>query len=175
VFNDRFLPPDFQDNMEAALHSYRHEINADKIWELSKCTAIVTSMRRRLLYMGMHPSSFMKGSQMLDNIVNKFVPYVSGEPKVHEEVSSDTGISGELDIRVGTTIIDIKTSISDDITPVHLLQLLAYKALWDANNEKKIEVVGVFNPLRGWYVPIDVSGWSCHSELLNYLYERRQT
>lgn len=178
VFNDRFLPPDFLENMEAALHSYKREIDADKIWELSKCTAIVTSMRRRLLYMGMHPSSFMKGSTMFDNMIEKFVPCVEGlsggSISVHEELSSDIGISGELDVRAGTTIIDVKTTISDDITPVHLLQLLAYKALWDANNEKKIDTVAIFNPLGGWYVSIDVSSWQHHSELLACLYERRQ-
>ena len=180
VFSNRFLPGDFLQGMQRALGGYRAPgtPSPDDVWELSKCTSIVTSMRRRLLYMGLHPSVFMRGSSMFDDISSRFVAHALGiscEATVHDELSGENGVSGEIDIRLGDTIIDIKTSISDDITPAHLVQLLAYKALWDANNEKKISTVAVFNPLRGWIVPIDVSRWDKSDHLLGYLYERRQS
>jgi hypothetical protein len=144
----------------------------DDIWEVSKCQAIIKSCRRRLLYMGIKPSQHIK-SPIFKNITEKFIPYIkkmAGIPSIHEDLATNE-VYGELDLRVGTTIIDYKASVSsDEITAPWLLQSLAYKAMHDLSaNNTKITHLAWFNPIKGWYVSIDVSDWDKHEELLAYL------
>jgi hypothetical protein len=181
VFTERFLPDDFTSSMETHLFkvtNYQsYEDVLDDIWEISKCHAIVTSYRRRLLFMDIQPSKdmkqykdlFAKCTQVFINTLDLKKPIAIHEDLVHND------IYGELDLRIGDLIIDFKNTINDEITPSHLLQLLCYKSLYDLKHDNKINTVAIFNPLRGYYVPFDVSTWDKQEELLNYLLEKRDT
>ena len=188
VFNERFLPDDFIENMEKSLKhvSSKEDLNKviDDVWEVSKCHSIVKSYRRRLLYMDIHPSKHMKNYEPLfNNITKTFVEFIkefkTDDIGVHEEFiqEQENGMYGELDLRVGDTIIDYKNTIQDEISAPWLIQLLCYKALYDIKheNQKTINTIAIFNPLKGWYCPIDVSGWNKQAELIAYLLEKKES
>ena len=175
VFNTRFLPDDFTDSMKAHLSAMAsnkpHDVVIDDIWEVSKCQAVIKSYRRRLLYMGVKPSIQMKNTEIFNNITAKFIPFIStlhGDVAIHEDLSANE-VYGELDLRIGHTIIDYKTTVNDEITAPWLLQSLAYKAMYDLTHEDRITTLAWFNPLKGWYIAIDVSDWEKQDDLLNYL------
>ena len=185
VFHSSYLPNNFVNMMESCLAKIKSNCDTldslDELWETSKCSSIIRSNRRRLLYMDVKPNKHMQNYiELFKNIKEHFVNMVlgksKGDVKVHEELCLENGVYGELDLRVDDMIIDYKCTINDDITAQWLLQLLCYKALYDLTymEEKQIKVVGVFNPLRGWWCPIDVSSWDKQNELLEYLLEKRE-
>ncbi len=181
VFTERFLPDDFASSMESHLFkvtNYKsYEDIVDSIWEISKCHAIITSYRRRLLFMDTKPSKdFIAYKELFKKCTEKLINMLdlSKNVSIHEDlVNSETNVYGELDLRVGDVIIDYKNTINDDITPSQLLQLLCYKSLYDLQHDNKISTIAIFNPLRGYYCPFEVSSWDKQEELLNYLVEKR--
>ena len=196
VFNEYFLPPDFLDSMELHLNavsskqSYKDVL--DDMWEVSKCHAIVTSYRRRLLFMNIRPSVHFKHyDDLFKNIQTHFIDHIKKQyPNkkvyVHEELSvvddvTGESICGELDLRIGDTILEYKNTILDynDITASWILQLLCYKSMFDKNElamdgTGMIKEIAIFNPLKGWYASIDVSKWNKQNELITYLMQKRE-
>jgi DNA polymerase III epsilon subunit-like protein len=191
VFNEYFLPPDFLDSMELHLNavsskqSYKDVL--DDMWEVSKCHAIVTTYRRRLLFMNIRPSVHFKHYEdLFKNIQTFFIDHIKKQyPNknlyVHEELFVEIGgesICGELDLRIGDTILEYKNTILDynDITAAWILQLLCYKSMHDKNefSTSRIKEIAIFNPLKGWYASIDVSEWNKQDELISYLMQKRE-
>lgn len=194
VFNEYFLPPDFLDTMEVHLNavsskqSYKDIL--DDMWEVSKCHAIVTTYRRRLLFMNIRPSVHFKHyDELFKNIQTHFIDHIKKQyPNkklhVHEELSVELNgecMCGELDLRIGNTILEYKNTILDynDITAAWILQLLCYKSMHDknelgSNSDGVIREIAIFNPLKGWYASIDVSKWNKQNELISYLMQKRE-
>jgi len=187
IFTATFLPQGFEEKMDKWLKQYMSlddttRLDIQSTWHVAKCQKIVTEGRRRLLYKN---DSILEDIQtnyvaLLENIHTVLVPFLCPNDQkdihVNEELSIKDydGVFGELDIRVQDTIVDIKTSISDDIKIQWILQLLCYKALSELGcNRKKVNTISILNPLRGWYYTMDVSGWSKHHELIQYLIEKR--
>jgi hypothetical protein len=113
------------------------------------------------------------------DLMDFFLSMIENRDDVYVSKSYDIkeGMNGEIDLLIGNTIIDYKTSINDDISIQWILQLLCYKVLHDFNNphDKKVEKIAVMNPLRGWYSYIDVSAWNKHHELVSYLLKKRDS
>lgn len=184
VFTDRFLPDEFSDQIHTSLINSNSDLPlkqvVDDIWEISKCQPILTSFRRRLLYMDIRPTKDMKAYESLfQNATQTFIEFIKSRfnfPQdigIHEDLCSQDDIFGELDLRIGDTIIDFKNTINDEVSTPWILQLLTYKALYEHQNpQKTINKIGVFNPLRGWYVEFDVSNYDKQDQLLTYLIEK---
>ena len=185
IFNEYFLPTDFVDSMESHLKSaYSNQSYSniiDDIWEVSKCHAIVTSYRRRLLFMNIRPSIHFKNyDSLFENINTKFIDYLkmnfnTNQIHIHEEFVVDDGMYGELDLRIGDTIIDYKNTHTDEITAAWILQLLCYKSMYDKQNDNIIKNIAIFNPLKGWYCSFDISYWNKQDELIKFLLDKRET
>lgn len=191
VFNFRFLPADFESIIKKS-HDTFSDLNVafkeciDDIWEVSKCNRIVNEYRRRLLFKAIKGNSFIESyTQMFEDVERTFPNVVETLSKdesyadvfLHESYSIKEGIYGELDMRVGTTLIEFKTTINEDINMEWIIQLLCYKVLYDwqpNNNGKAITQVAVFNPLRGLFYTFDVSTWDKHKELVQFLLEKRE-
>lgn len=183
VFNFRFLPEGFESSVKHS-HDVFSTISIpwqeclNEIWEVSKCNRVVTDYRRRLLFKDIKGMDFHEGyMSMLNDCEASFLPYLlkNKEVYVHEEYRIKEGIYGELDIRSGNDIIiEIKTTINEDVNMEWILQLLCYKILveWN-NNTVKINEIGVFNPLKGLFFGFDVSSWNKHTDLVQYLLEKR--
>jgi hypothetical protein len=133
-----------------------------------------------MLFMDVKPSVHMKACyEMFDSCVRQFMNAINCDGKdigIHEELAIDEGVYGELDLRIDDTIIDYKCAISDEISAPWILQLLCYKSLYDLkqSDDRKINKVGIFNPLRGWMVELDVSEWNKSKELITYLIDKRE-
>lgn len=185
IFSKSFLPPGFEKTMERALRSYRATSDATTeehikdTWEIAKCKKIVTEYRRRLLYKEFGWDDLGEYAPLYANIrthlMDFFLARITDPAKVatEEEFEVKEGMHGELDLRIGDTIIDYKTSINDDISMQWLLQLLCYKVLADHNGHH-ISRIGILNSLRGWYGEVDVSSWDRHHDLVDYLLKRRE-
>lgn len=184
VFSRSFLPPGFERRMATSLEAYKN-INTPTdqrlirdTWEISKCNKIVKDYRRRLLFKDIKPEHLDECAPLFANIKTKLIDFLiskihdMSEVTIEEEVAVKDGVHGELDLRIGDTIIDYKTSVNDEISMQWFVQLLCYKALCDLN-EKKITTLAILNPLRGWYSEIDVSAWDKQCELLAYLIKKR--
>lgn len=198
IFSSNFLPPGFEHVMEAALKMFMDlntmqtlssdeevDQNALNVWEVAKCQKIVTEFRRRLLYK--QPSIAREIIRhympLFSTIRSNIAPFLQNIVKNQSDViafaedmniDDHGGIHGELDMRMGDTIIDIKTSISDELQVQWILQLLCYKVLCEHGKSRaKVNTIAVLNPLRGWYVDIDVSLWDKHHELVKYLIDKR--
>lgn len=186
VFSKSFLPSGFEASMEASLLHYRsiaEPTDISCVWEMAKCKKIVTEYRRRLLYKNVEVERDLMPdyNRLHQNIITTLMTFIQTMTHGTEDIATDEqfelkeGVFGELDLRIGDTIIDYKTSINEDLTDLQwLVQLLCYKALADANG-KSISKVGILNALRGWYGEIDVSSWNKHHELIGYLIEKRDT
>lgn len=188
VFTERFLPDEFSEQIHSSLNNATSNLPLrqviDDIWEISKCQPILTNFRRRLLYMDVLPSKHMKSYEALfQNATHAFIEFIKSrfpnqlhDIGIHEDLSSQDNIYGELDLRIGDSIIDFKNTINDDVSADWILQLLSYKSLYEYNNPTKvIQYIGVFNPLRGWYVEFDVSNYDKQEQLLTYLSEKRDS
>lgn len=186
VFNCKFLPDGFEDRMKLHFASFK-DVSKDykealkDIWSVSKCKKIVMEYRRRLLYKQVPWDEFTSYEPLFENIHTKLMQFIESKMpddasersvECEEKLHIEEGMFGELDLRIGDTVIDYKTSVNDDMTMSWLLQLLCYKVLCDFN-QKKIKKIGILNPLKGWYIDMDVSGWDKHHELVSYLMEKR--
>jgi hypothetical protein len=183
VFNERFLPQDFEETMEEALQIYGnfdldYKSCIDHVWEVSKCQMIVTERRRRLLFKNIRGSDILtEYGDLLENL-KKFLDFIESNKLppatvyCRKDLRIEEGIFGEADMIVGDTIIDYKVSSSDELDATWIVQLLAYKTLCDINKHK-INKIAIFNALRGWYYEIDVSGWTGHYKLIAYLLQKR--
>lgn len=195
IFNYRFLPENFETTIRRSHDAFSNTSRdwreiIDEIWNVSKCTRVVTEYRRRLLFKTIKGSDFINDFMPLfDKIQEHYIPYLqslNGAQAValHEEFSIAEGMFGEMDMRVDDTIIDFKTSINEDINPQWVLQLLCYKVLCDANlsstkktnqnTPSKINKICIFNPLKGMLFDIDVSQWNNGQALVQYLMDKRQ-
>lgn len=181
VFSKSFLPEGFEKGMHESLQSYKdisQETDVAKVWELSKCKKIVTEYRRRLLYKNIDVNiEFVDYDKLYKNISHDLVQFceskcTNDDIATDERFEAKEGVFGELDLRIDDIIIDYKTSIKDEVDLQWFIQLLCYKALAEYSG-KKINKVGILNPLRGWYSEIDVSQWKKHHELISYLLMRR--
>lgn len=177
VFNYRFLPEDFETQMQDHLDNYSTDnFDLNDIWEVSKCKRIVVEYRRRLLFKNITGNDFLTDYKTLfDNISDKFVDFIKNKGtdiECHGDYEINQGIYGEIDLRIGDLLIDYKTSIND-IKLENIIQLLCYKTLCDLNN-KKINTIAIFNPLKGIYSELDVSTWNKHNELITYLLQKRE-
>lgn len=189
IFAATFLPQGFEETMDDWLKQYM-SFSGDGVsstWHVAKCQKIVTEGRRRLLYKNDAILDDIRKNYaaLFENIHRILVPFLCEKATscvdennicVNEDLSIKDydGVFGELDIRLHDTIVDIKTSISDDVKIQWILQLLCYKALSELGTiRKKVNSVAILNPLRGWYYTLDVSGWTKHHELMQYLIEKR--
>jgi CRISPR/Cas system-associated exonuclease Cas4 (RecB family) len=151
----------------------------NEIWEVSKCNRVVSDYRRRLLFKDIRGADFSESYiDMLKDCETNLLPLLqkNKEVYVHEEYRIKKGIYGELDIRSGNDIIiEIKTTINEDVNMEWILQLLCYKILveWN-NNTVKINEITIFNPLKGLFFSFDVSSWNKHTDLVQYLLEKRE-
>jgi hypothetical protein len=186
IFTERFLPDSFTTQMNESMllagnwkEDYKTVIDA--LWNVSKNQLIVTECRRRLLFKKIIGSDMLKDYEpMMDNIISYFLPFIGDKKQPIEcrkEVRIDEGIFGEIDMVVGDTIIDYKTSTNDEINAMWFIQLLCYKVLCEKHSEveqrRKINNIGIFNPLKGWYYEVDISGWNKHAEFIAYLLNKR--
>jgi DNA polymerase III epsilon subunit-like protein len=184
VFNCRFLPDGFEDRMKVHFANFKdlsrdYKTALKDIWSVSKCKKIVTEYRRRLLYKQVAWDEFTSYEPLFENIHTKMMAFLNGMMNANKDVACEEklrieeGMFGELDLRLSDTIIDYKTSVNDELNMNWLLQLLCYKVLADFN-QKKINKIGILNPLKGWYIDIDVSKWDKHHQLVEYLLQKRQ-
>jgi DNA polymerase III epsilon subunit-like protein len=181
IFNYRFLPEDFEEKMQNHLSIYSSNTDyksiLNDIWEVSKCKKIVIEYRRRLLFNNIQGIDFYEDyKDLFENISTKFIDHIKlnkSDIECHAEYAV-AEIYGELDLRIDDKIIDYKTSQNVDISLENIVQLLCYKVLCDKNN-KKINKIGIFNPLKGVYYELDVSTWDKHDELFKYLINKRDT
>jgi len=188
IFNERFLPLDFEDRMEGALSQYSdktidYKKCIDDIWEVSKCQMIVTERRRRLLFKTVTGSDILKDYNELFENLSKFLNFIDDkagyEPNprasiyCRRDLKLEEGIFGEADMIVGDTVIDYKVAAADELDAMWIIQLLCYKTLCDIN-KIPIKNIGIFNALRGWYYQIDVSDWKGHYKLMSYLLDKRE-
>lgn len=182
VFTYSFLPQGFEREMESSLRAYMNgsvptSDIASTIWELSKCKKIVTEYRRRLLYKKVTQEDLALYHPLLQSIHDIFIPFLlsQGAPTdvdVEEDFEIREGMFGEVDVRVGKLLLDYKCSNSDDVKLQWILQLLCYKVLCDFN-QKKIDRIAIFNPMKGWYSELNVATWDKHHELVKYLLDKR--
>lgn len=188
VFNYRFLPEGFEMTIKRS-HDVFSNLDIqwkdcmNDIWEVSKCNRVVSEYRRRLLFKTIKGEDFLETyKSMFENIQEHFVKTLSAAQAdtdvfLHEEFSISEGVHGELDLRVGDTIVEFKTTINEDINMEWLLQLLCYKVLYEwqpENKGKVIKTIAIFNPLKGLYFSLDVSTWNKHRELVQYLLQKRE-
>jgi len=160
VMTERFLPASFDKSMGDHWKKYQDPRLATSdiimdIWEVSKCERIVKEKRRRLLYKKVPPSAIEVYVPMLDDIEHIFLPWIektqSKTVYCHESFMVE-GISGEIDIRWGTTIIDIKCSQSINMTSEWTMQLLCYAAMAKSHG-LEVNHIAILNPLKGiWFI-----------------------
>ena len=137
--------------------------------------------RRRLLFKQIPWDEFMTYQPLFENVHTHLMEFIHNKMqdsnktdiRCEQKLRIEEGMFGELDLTFGDIIIDYKTSINDDINMDWLVQLLCYKVLSDFNN-RKINKLGILNPLRGWYMEIDVSDWKAHHNLVDYLLTKRE-
>jgi len=181
VFNERFLPEDFVDKMKDAARIYSEFTITSKdainqIWDVSKCQMIVNDRRRRLLFKTITGQDIMTDYEdMFDNL-SKFLDFIQskGDITCRKDLKAPIdGIFGEADMIAGDVLIDYKTSTSEEIDAMWIVQLLTYKALCNIN-KISINQIAIFNALTGWYYEVDVSNWKEHFRLLAYLLDKRK-
>lgn len=187
IFTEKFLPNGFDKKIEDSMKlscsdkmTYKDVI--DNIWDVSKCQMIVNDRRRRLLFKQISGQDLLNENvKMIENL-GKFLDKIEERQQPVQcrlDVRIDEGIYGEIDMIVGDTIVDYKTSNSDDIDATWVVQLLLYKVLVEKNSNladrRQINHVGIFNPLRGWYYELDVKSWDKHMELVKYILKKRTT
>lgn len=162
VMTERFLPSGYEAGMRENWTRYRDTrlSNSETLldtWEVSKCERIVKERRRRLLFRRTSPSMIDAYRPLLTDLETIVQPWLCGRfeaqgaPVCHELYRLPNGVAGEIDIRWGTTIIDIKCSHTVQIGPDWMLQLLTY-AYMARIHGIPIDTIAVFNPLKGlWH------------------------
>lgn len=183
VFNFKFLPDGFDIVIQKAYKSCKEGKDIENIindlWDISKCNLVVTEYRRRLLFKDIKGKDISETyMNMIDLIKEYFLPMFETNKNVaiHTELSIPDGIYGEVDIMTDNSIIEIKTSINEDLNLQWVLQLLCYKAMYEFDKGCcPIKYLNVFNPLKGLYYEIDVSGMTRQHgvALLNFLLKKR--
>ncbi len=184
VFNESFLPEDFEEQMQQSLDNYAdatkpYQQIIDSIWNVSKCQMIVNERRRRLLFKKITGNDLIRDfSTMFENI-QIFLHYIAAKNQqvnCRLDLKLDEGVYGEVDMIVGDTLIDYKTSSSDEVEAKWIVQLLCYKILCERNSEKRFPIrkIAIFNPLRGWISEINIDNWDKHMDLLVYLLKKRE-
>jgi len=184
VFNESFLPQDFESQMKNSLNAYADHSKdytqiIDDIWHVSKCQLIVNERRRRLLFKKITGTDILKDYSTLFDNISIFLDFIAarkGDVNCRLDFKLEDGVYGEVDMIVGDTLIDYKTSINDEVNANWIAQLLCYKILCEKNTQKRypIKNIGVFNPLRGCYYEMNIESWSQHMNLLSYLLQKRE-
>ena len=179
VINKIYLPSDHVNKMKLSYLKYINKKNkwSDIVWDIlqvSKCHHI-SSGRRKSLYVDVTESDIMLCSEWYEQIEKFIDKYMFKEGK--ERVAycnptlSNNYISGDADLIIGSTLIDIKNSNSKELNIEHLLQLLIYtKLARDRNYE--IDYITIFNPLLGIVHNCNISKWNKGNELLTFLYDK---
>jgi len=184
VFNESFLPGDFEDQMQDSLNTYADHTKSyqeaiDAIWNVSKCQMIVNERRRRLLFKKITGADILADYPTLLQNVQIFLEYIQlkNEPvSCRVDFHLEDGVFGEVDMIVGDTLIDYKTSMNDDMDAKWIVQLLCYKILCERNSKRRFPIrkMAIFNPLRGWISEIAIEQWDKHMDLLAYLLQKRE-
>lgn len=177
IFNQRFLPEHFKEQMEKHLELFTNGNNnwfdiIESIWEIAKCDKIVREERRRLLYMETDKSIFEKYKPLFNEIFDLFVSVIKKGAKCHKHLKSSYGVFGEIDILNDDCVIEVKTSV-DNVKIEWIIQLSCYVQLCRENNIP-INYIKIFNPLRGELFTYDISNWNNGEELLIYLLDKRE-
>lgn len=180
VFLNDFISNDFEKQINYDKIKFNNlnipSINIlDKIWNISKCKKVL-EYRRRLLFTDIDIKNIEEYEDMLKDISENFIKFISEINKNNDIVCEQElhyqKVIGELDLRIDDTIIDYKTSTSDNITIDWLVQLLCYKVLCDKNG-LYINNIAIYNPLKGKIYGLDVSKWNGHDLLIKYLLDKR--
>lgn len=179
VFTERYLPEDFEEQMEEELINFTNGENKsnniiNSIWEISKCDKIVKEGRRRLLYKHFDLDNLKKYNKMFDNVKKTYIdPNKRKNVECHKNLRIKCGIFGEADIIINDMIVDIKTSKRTTTSAEWILQVLCYVYMCRENNIK-INKIQIFNPLNGLIHTSDVSKWDKGEILIKFLLEKRR-
>jgi hypothetical protein len=183
IFTERFLPKDFEASMSKYLSVFSNPNVCWKdaipiIWEVSKCDTIVKERRRRLLYKDVEEKDIKEYMDLfthLDTTLMEWMAQLKPDSsalslaKCHEYLKDDRGIKGETDVRFDDILLDFKCSNEEKVKAEHIVQLLAYVGLFERVHDKKINTIGIVNPLKGVATTIDISGYDKASQLLDFL------
>lgn len=164
VMNERFLPVAFDAVMTEhwARFQDRRVSTEDallSIWEVSKCERVVKERRRRLLFRKTPTHVIEAYSTLVEDLEQHTVPWMaqrfsSTSVRCHETFRAEGGVTGEVDLRWGNAIVDIKCSASGGgghVTPEWTLQLLMYAGMVRKHGVP-VDTIAVLNPLKGiWY------------------------
>lgn len=180
IFLKDFISNDFEKQINDDIILFNNldipSINIlDKIWNISKCKKVL-EYRRRLLFTDIDIKNIQEYSNMFNDISNNFIKFIDKinikNDIICEQELQYQKVIGELDLRIDDTIIDYKTSSTDNITIDWFIQLLCYKVLCDKNGIY-INNIAIYNPLKGKIYGIDISKWNGHDLLIKYLLDKR--
>jgi CRISPR/Cas system-associated exonuclease Cas4 (RecB family) len=127
--------------------------------------------RRRLLYKNVF--EYFDADTDLYNDIDNWVDNFKHNNIIVKKGVIDTRLSicGEIDMydKSSASIIDFKASLSSECKLEWIIQLLMYASLMKKIHKVDIKTVGIYNPLMGTYVDIDISRYNKHHELLQYM------
>lgn len=182
VFNERFLPFDFETNITIALENFKNMKKSWRdvlwdIWEVSKCHHIIHEKRRRLLYHNIEKADVEQGNGIYEDMNTHITPILvsMGEPLVFDEklqvkmaTPTDNMIESTVDLRCGSCIITFSTSSSYnnryDIGTI--VKMLIDKELYALQHDIFIDKIGILNLFKGKLIVWDVSSYNKSDVLL---------
>lgn len=151
------------------------------IFKISTSNTILSG-RRRFIYKNVFNEINEHNDHLLNDIQNKYIPSLNA---TNNEIlckkfifSQKFKLCGEIDLIhiTDNKIIDIKCSQSIGFQLEWLLQLLAYLAIIQyENNHYKYNITSleIYNCLSGEIYNINVTNWNYSKEYLQYLYQIR--
>ena len=178
---ESYIPERFRDEMIHSLINFKQKhLSSEKImkdiYNVSLCGNIYQK-RRRLLYKNVF-DIFKHNQGLFKDIEYNFIEKIKDDKLRCKYVINNEryDIIGEMDlINVSKkVIIDFKCSKSKEVDLEWILQLLTYNALLSVKKNVKLKKIQIYNPVAGKLYTIDISEWKKSSELLQYLYKKRE-
>ena len=178
---ESYIPERFRNEMVKSLINYKleqqpcYKIMKD-IYNVSLCGNIYQK-RRRLLYKNVF-EVFNHSQDLFKDIESNFIERIREDKLRCKYIINNQryDIIGEMDlINVSQkSIIDFKCSKSNEVNLEWILQLLTYNALLSIKKNASLKTIQIYNPIAGKLYTIDISEWKKSSELLRYLYKKRE-
>jgi DNA polymerase III epsilon subunit-like protein len=198
VFNERFLPSDFETNISIALEKFKdlkypwRDVLWD-IWEVSKCHHIIREKRRRLLYHDIKKADIEQGNMIYEDMNTHLTPILvsMGEPVVFDEKlvvnmspnnhqnhntmkkDHNDDIISTVDLRCGSTIITFNTSTTHNnrYELATIIKMLTDKEVYALQHDVYIDKIGILNLFNGRLIIWDVSEYDKGDILLKKIIE----
>jgi DNA polymerase III epsilon subunit-like protein len=177
VFNECFLPSDFESTVALSLSNHKNLKKGWRsvvwdTWQVSKCYHIVMEKRRRLLYKKITRGDLNQGDMLYEDMFGHLAPVLAslGEPiifneKVHADVlpSVQKGVMhSTVDMRCGDVILTIlpysnNMSRSCDLNTI--MKMLLEKEMYALQHDIFIKNIGVIDIVRGSLTLWDVNNY----------------